>query len=571
VEKVRLLLDAGANPNAQSTFGNTALILAARRSGASTTVDLLLAKGADLTKTNVFGANALMAAAASGDRKTLESLLDHGAQINVLPAPSLDGTIWGGGKSPLMWSALLGYEDNAKYLIQRGAQVNLAGGMGSALSQAVWGGRTEMAKMLLDEGADINQRDHIISFTPVMWGVASDPCGADMLSLLISRGADLKAEGGESVDAYMGTVQTVPILAQKRGQAEISKALGLEKGDYQPAAIKTDCDRPGRIDPQAIRTAVQKAVKPLQDTARLSAAMFAKRSQNCNSCHQQYLPMFAVGLSRLKDVPTDTAAERELITTVLSRPEPYSSFEPVFHPGPAHTLGYALLGLAAEKAEPNSYTDAAVYQLCAIQGPQGEWHNYLPRPPIQGGDISATALAVHALKTYAVPARRAEAEERVQRAKHWLWNAKPNSVDDQAYQILGLAWAGETPETLQPLARNLAAAQRADGGWSQLEGRESDSYATGHVLYALRVGSRFGMTHPAMTRGVKFLLDTQAADGTWRVRRRAVPFQPTMDSGFPYGRDSWISATGTSWAVAALTEMLWEASGAEGDRADATR
>jgi mono/diheme cytochrome c family protein len=29
-----------------------------------------------------------------------------------------------------------------------------------------------------------------------------------------------------------------------------------------------------------------------------------------------------------------------------------------------------------------------------------------------------------------------------------------------------------------------------------------------------------------------------------------------MDSGFPHGRDSWISAAGTSWAVLAMTEAL---------------
>jgi hypothetical protein len=29
-----------------------------------------------------------------------------------------------------------------------------------------------------------------------------------------------------------------------------------------------------------------------------------------------------------------------------------------------------------------------------------------------------------------------------------------------------------------------------------------------------------------------------------------------MDSGFPHGRDSWISAAGTSWAVLAMTEVL---------------
>jgi hypothetical protein len=39
------------------------------------------------------------------------------------------------------------------------------------------------------------------------------------------------------------------------------------------------------------------------------------------------------------------------------------------------------------------------------------------------------------------------------------------------------------------------------------------------------------------------------------VARRAFPFQPTMNSGFPHNRDSWISAAATSWAVLALTHV----------------
>jgi hypothetical protein len=58
---------------------------------------------------------------------------------------------------------------------------------------------------------------------------------------------------------------------------------------------------------------------------------------------------------------------------------------------------------------------------------------------------------------------------------------------------------------------------------------------------------------PVIDRGRRFLLRTQLEDGTWHVRRRAFPFQPTMQSGFPHGRDSWISAAATSWAVMALS------------------
>src|SRR6185503_11548747 len=90
-------------------------------------------------------------------------------------------------------------------------------------------------------------------------------------------------------------------------------------------------------------------------------------------------------------------------------------------------------------------------------------------------------------------------------------------------------------------------------GWAQLPGLKSDAYATGQAIYALRVGAGLPSANPALDRGVRFLLGTQLEDGTWYVRRRAFPFQPTMNSGFPHGRDSWISAAATSWAVLALS------------------
>jgi hypothetical protein len=64
------------------------------------------------------------------------------------------------------------------------------------------------------------------------------------------------------------------------------------------------------------------------------------------------------------------------------------------------------------------------------------------------------------------------------------------------------------------------------------------------------------MSDPAWRRGLRFLLERQEDDGTWQVARRTFPFQPTMESGFPHHRDSWISAAATSWAVLALTQAL---------------
>jgi len=59
-------------------------------------------------------------------------------------------------------------------------------------------------------------------------------------------------------------------------------------------------------------------------------------------------------------------------------------------------------------------------------------------------------------------------------------------------------------------------------------------------------------------KGVKYLLSTKAADGSWYVRSRAAKFQPYFESGFPYGHDQWISSMATGWAAAALTIAIDE-------------
>ena len=323
--------------------------------------------------------------------------------------------------------------------------------------------------------------------------------------------------------------------------------------------IKTPPARefPQRLDAATLREAISQAVPPLQETSIKSKQSFVKHwsRQDCVSCHQQFLPMAAIGLAKKQRVSVDHKAEKQLVSMVLAGELKNSEvdWQPLFHPDAVYTKGYALLGLAAADVPADKHTDAWVHHLAAIQGKDGNWYNNLPRPPIQTGDIGATALAVQALQRYPLPGRRAELAKQINRARQWLWNARPQNNEGAAFQILGLAWAGEPTRKLQPLAKALAAQQHSDGGWSQLPNTKSDAYATGQAVYALRVGARMQSSHPAMDHGLRFLLQTQLADGTWHVRRRAFPFQPTMDSGFPHGRDSWVSAAATSWAVLALS------------------
>lgn len=560
--KVKLLLAQGANVNARSAMGQTPLILAARTARSRDAVELLLRYGADAQATNAFGATALMAAAAGGDVGTVELLLAKGADPNAQPAPNEGGFLFGGGRSALLWAAFRGNTSLIQVLLRAGAQVNVPTGLGTALSQAAWADRTDAAALLLTAGARPELAGPQDGYQPLHWAASTEEGNNTMVGLLLKHGANPNAGGGEPVDAFRGTPQTPLMLARRRGDAEVLKTLiqsgATEETPDRPRALeRTPRDLPVVLGNGVLQEAIDRALPPLQVTSLESKTSFLKHGsrQDCTSCHQQHLPMAALGLARRFGAQVDASREAALIDLVKAgeMKNPEVDLQPLFHPDAVMTKGYELLAYALQGLPADANSDAWVHHLAAIQGPDGQWYNNLPRPPLQTGDLGATALAIHALQRYPLPGRQAEFQERVDRARRWLRQAKSSNTDSLAYQLLGLAWAGEPVSSLQPLAQSLAARQRPDGGWSQLPGLESDAYATGQVLYALRVAAGWSRTQASVDRGLRYLLANQLDDGTWFVRRRAFPFQPTMNSHFPHGRDAWISAAGTSWAVMALS------------------
>ena len=561
-DKLRLLVERGAKVNARSALGNTPLMLAARPANSHRAVELLLSHGADAKATNHFGATALMAAAAGGDEKSVKLLIEHGANVNAQPTPDQPGFIFGGARSPLMWAAYRGDISIIKLLLDSGADVNAIGGLGSALAQAAWADRADAAKVLVERGARVNQPGPMDGYTALHWASSTESRDTTLVKLLLNHKADPNLGGGENVDALLNVFQTPLMLARRRGETPVLAMLtaaGATNATPDNVAIKIPPARalPKTLDAVTLNAAINRAVPPLQQTSIKSKKSFVTHEshQDCTSCHQQFLPMTALAFAKKQNVPVDTAAEQALIKMVRAGELKNSEvdWQPLFHPDPVYTKGYELFGCAAAELAPDETIDSWVHHLSAIQGKDGNWFNNLPRPPIQTGDIGATALAVHALQRYPLPGRKAEFVKQVSRARQWLWNAKPQNNDGRVYQILGLAWAGEPSRKLQPLAKALLAEQRADGGWSQLPGTKSDAYATAQAICALRIGAGIERSNPAIDRGLRFLLTNQLEDGTWHVRRRAYPFQPTMNSGFPHGRDGWISAAATSWAVMALS------------------
>ena len=556
-DMTRLLVSKGAVVKARSQLKNSALILAARKPGNSRTVKLLLDCGAEANATNVFGTTALMCAAAAGDMDSVRLLLDAGADINAKPNMNVDGFIMGGGRTPLMWASFLGAEPLAKLLLERGAKIDAFTQVGSALGQTAWGGHVGMARLLLDAGAPVDQRDFIANYTPLHWAASSELSSSALVELLLSHRADVNAEGGQPVDNFLGVTQTPLMLARKRGDTRIVQAL-LKAGAKAPVQDGKAREK-AQGETRTVAEAIQRALPSLTRTAEDSAATFVRHAsrQKCASCHQQQLPLAALNVAHSRQFTTDREVVRhqlELLNRDLADPE--IAMQGVMLPDPGIFAGYVAMDLAGAGEPASQITDAMVHMLAVVQHPDGHWSRYIPRPPIQASDITATASALHMIQSYIIPARRKELKSSVQRARAWLAKAEAETNEERAHQLLGLAWADEKPGTLKPLAEKLIQQQHADGGWGQLAGLDSDAYGTGQSLYALMEAAKVSAQHPAVRGGLDFLRRTQLADGTWFVRSRTHTFQPPMESGFPHGRDGWISAAGTSWAVMALATSL---------------
>ena len=160
---------------------------------------------------------------------------------------------------------------------------------------------------------------------------------------------------------------------------------------------------------------------------------------------------------------------------------------------PAGTMitSFNLMALSAMAYPPDGMTDAMVWNLASQQQTNGSWRggsvtlSTNARAPMQDGDISTTAKDILALRDYGFPGRKAEFDQRVERARNWLLTAVPRFNEDRTFQLLGLKWAGAAPDLISNLAKELLAEQRRDGGWSQNPYLCSDAYATGQTLYAL--------------------------------------------------------------------------------------
>ena len=196
----KALLDAEpALAGAKNERGQSA-VLAAVYCGRNAIRDLLLSRGVSLD---------LHEAAAAGQLEKVKQIV--GANPATAKSYSPDGF------PVFALAAVFGHQDAAKFLLEKGADVNAVATNGTgynALTGAVANGHTDIVAWLLANGANASYR-YGPGYSPLLESAANGRL--EIVKLLLKHGADLRATADDG--------QTAASLAEARGHKEVAEFL----------------------------------------------------------------------------------------------------------------------------------------------------------------------------------------------------------------------------------------------------------------------------------------------------------------------------------------------------------
>ena len=143
-------IQSGVDVNRAQPDGTTPLIWAVNRTDYEV-AQALIAKKADVNATNEFGVSPLTEAARLSNARLVKMLLDAGAKVD---SANPDGE--------------------------------------TALMMAISGGDVSIVQMLVNAGANVNTIEEFHRQTPLMYAAASNRNAAQMVKILLAKGADVK-------------------------------------------------------------------------------------------------------------------------------------------------------------------------------------------------------------------------------------------------------------------------------------------------------------------------------------------------------------------------------------------
>lgn len=220
---VKLLVDAGALLSLTSNQGSLALHVA---TPATARVLLQHRKRFNINEQNKFKMTPLHCAIEWAESTELAKLLiDSGANLNL---PDRDGD------TPLALAAYMGNHEVVKLLVnEEDCDKNVVTQQGrSPLNRAIaMNENLDIVKMLLENGADVNQFGTIGAGPPLQAACENAKTGKEMIEYLLDHGADLHVQAGTrgfaiSSAALYGTTEIISLLLQRGATVNVRDAMG---------------------------------------------------------------------------------------------------------------------------------------------------------------------------------------------------------------------------------------------------------------------------------------------------------------------------------------------------------
>ncbi|XP_057271630.1 protein TANC1 isoform X5 [Pezoporus wallicus] len=196
-------------------WGETALTAAAGR-GKLEVCELLLERGAVVTRANRRGIPPLFCAVRQGHWQIAKLLVEHGSDVNLSDKQ---------GRTPLMVASCEGHLSTVEFLLSEGAAISSLDKEGlTALSWACLKGHREVVQYLVEKGATTDQTDKN-GRTPL--DLAAFYGDADIVQYLVEKGAMIEHvdhSGMRPLDRAIGCRNTAVVVMLLRKGAKLGNA-----------------------------------------------------------------------------------------------------------------------------------------------------------------------------------------------------------------------------------------------------------------------------------------------------------------------------------------------------------
>ena len=274
MDLVASLLGRGADVNSRKDEEGYTPLVAGCGSGSTELVKLLIERGADVnmrTDGTAAGESGfitpLCMALMEGHEEVAALLIEHGADVNAVGAERKVGELTVSA-TPLMLATMKGLQHSTKLLLERGAEVDKEtersrGGKslsGTALMDAA---TAEVAKLLLDHGAEVNFQGSLGGLTALM-GASIQGC-YEVAELLLDRGAQVNLQDSDGWTTLIYAVVKYEHIPDK-------DAVGLARLLLQHGANPLHKDGKGHTAlAHALKQGDKELIELLSDPAKASA------------------------------------------------------------------------------------------------------------------------------------------------------------------------------------------------------------------------------------------------------------------------------------------------------------